>query len=69
MPRQDGTGPQGRGPLTGGGRGECVTEATSLPEDGFGRRLGLGRRHGRGFGQGRGQGLGRGPAMGRGAKR
>ena len=69
MPRQDGSGPEGRGPLTGGGRGACVAEAATLPGYGLGRRLGLGRRHGRGFGQGRGQGLGRGPAMGRGAKR
>jgi hypothetical protein len=38
MPRMDGTGPEGFGPMTGGGRGPCAT--------GAGRgRGGRGRRH------------------------
>jgi len=46
MPGFDGTGPMGRGPLTGGGFGPC----------GRGLRRGVGR--GRGFGIGRGRGFG-----------
>ena len=70
MPFRDGTGPEGRGPLTGGGRGDC---AVVLPDDrrgvpagyigsrgaplGFGRRLfGLGRRLWGGRGRGYGAG-------------
>ena len=41
MPRQDGTGPQGYGPGTGGGFGPC----------GAGLQRGLGRDYGRGFRQ------------------
>jgi len=40
MPGQDGTGPLGRGPLTGRGLGPC----------GCGMRRGFGRGYGRGFG-------------------
>jgi len=46
MPRRDGTGPAGRGPLLGRGMGECVVDA--------GR--GLGRGLGNGLGK-RGQGI------------
>jgi hypothetical protein len=57
MPNRDGTGPEGRGPLTGRGRGDCCPQ-------GLGRAIGRGRRFqggfGQGFGQGRGQGFGRG---------
>ncbi len=42
MPAQDGTGPEGRGPLTGRGLGPCRREP--------GFRRGLGRGVGRGFG-------------------
>ncbi|MBN1193688.1 MAG: DUF5320 family protein [Coriobacteriia bacterium] len=63
MPGQDGTGPEGRGRLTGGGRGLCATDAESMRGVGVGRGLGLGlgRRlglRGRGFGAGRGLGRG-----------
>ena len=68
MPRFDGTGPNGEGPMTGGGRGDCApgARATLTPASGgytrpqglftrFTQRLGLGRRWMRG-GRGRGQG-------------
>jgi len=51
MPNFDGTGPQGRGPMTGRGQGPCNTG------NGSGRAYGRGR--GRGFGFGRGRGFGR----------
>jgi len=58
MPGFDRTGPQGQGPMTGGGFGYC----------GAGRRRGdlsaIGG--GRGFGPGRGRGMARGRGMGRG---
>ena len=52
MPGFDGTGPQGRGPMTGRGLGPC----------GSGRafRRGFGRGFGRGFRRGVGRGFGRG---------
>ncbi|GER80934.1 MAG: DUF5320 domain-containing protein [Anaerolineales bacterium] len=46
MPFQDGTGPQGQGPRTGRGQGNCNGQG------GTGGGRGLGR--GRGFGRGRG---------------
>lgn len=45
MPNKDGTGPQGKGPRTGRGLGDCKDEGT-LPV------------RGRGLGQGRGLGRG-----------
>jgi hypothetical protein len=48
MPNRDKTGPQGKGPRTGRGLGDCKDEE-NLPE------------RGRGLGQGKGRGLGRGP--------
>jgi hypothetical protein len=60
MPGFDGTGPQGGGPLTGGGRGYCAGRyGEAAPVRGR-------RRGGRGFGRatGRGMGWGRGPAWG-----
>lgn len=36
MPGFDGTGPQGGGPMTGGGRGYCVMPGGNIPS-GFGR--------------------------------
>ena len=50
MPGFDGTGPWGTGPMTGGGRGFCVTA-------GAGRGW-YGRGGGRGYGRGRGFGRG-----------
>lgn len=59
MPGFDGTGPNGLGPITGGGRGFCVTPAGGAGSWlGRGRLLGsLGRRGGWG-GRGAGRGLG-----------
>ena len=61
MPRFDGTGPQGQGPLTGRGSGPCSPQnGNELGRGRFGRRLrrgfgqGFGRRLGRGFGRVRG---------------
>jgi len=45
MPRLDGTGPQGKGPRTGRGVGNCSGTG------GSGKGLGLGRGQGRGFGR------------------
>lgn len=44
MPRMDGTGPSGQGPMTGGGFGQC-TENTS-PMRTIGRGFARGRRRG-----------------------
>jgi len=67
MPGYDGTGPAGQGPMTGGGRGDCVVDADERRVTGF-ARLGLGRRavRGRVVGRGLGLGLGRGGRIGRG---
>jgi hypothetical protein len=69
MPRLDGTGPQGMGPRTGGGRGRCVlpTDQTPAPEQqlaqpqsagGFGPFQWLGRGVGGGGWMRRGGGNG-----------
>lgn len=70
MPRFNGTGPNGMGPMTGRGRGPCNPSQAGLgpgtssgfqtPVTGYGRGLG----NGRGQGQGRGLGRGRGRASG-----
>lgn len=52
MPYQDGTGPQGGGPRTGRGMGNCAGQG------GTGRGRGLGPGRGRGAGRGLGRGLG-----------
>jgi hypothetical protein len=65
MPNRDGTGPQGEGALTGGGRGPCQDETgqTAAPRGfRFGRGMGFGRGIGRRAGLGgafRGRGRGR----------
>lgn len=60
MPGRDGTGPQGAGPMTGWGMGNCAVpleqDASFSPQ--FSR--GLGRGFGRGFRRGYGPGYGRG---------
>lgn len=63
MPRRDGTGPAGAGPLTGRGLGPCsgnklkyIAGAGAGIGLGLGLGLGLGRRR-RGLGGGRGRGL------------
>ena len=51
MPRGDGTGPIGRGPMTGRGAGFCAGyTGPGYANPGFGR--GLGRGWGRGYGRG-----------------
>ncbi|MBU0614128.1 DUF5320 domain-containing protein [Patescibacteria group bacterium] len=52
MPNLDGTGPNGKGPKTGRGQGNCKGADKASPKK---RLLGLGN----GNGSGRGQGLGR----------
>lgn len=61
MPGFDGTGPEGRGPMTGGGMGNCAPGDPSTRRGllGLGFRRGFGRRGwaGRGLGAGRGFGV------------
>ncbi len=67
MPGRDGTGPQGKGPKTGGLLGECVKAVG----DTF-RGRGMGRGHGWGRGAQAGgmrDGLGRGMGRGMGSRR
>ncbi len=59
MPRGNGTGPEGRGPMTGRGAGYCAGHG--IP--GFANADG-GRGRGRGQGMGRGMGWGRGSGSG-----
>jgi len=49
MPNMNGTGPNGMGPMTGGGRGFCAVPLSEARPLGFGRRF-----SGRGCGRGRG---------------
>ncbi|MBU0907764.1 MAG: DUF5320 domain-containing protein [Nanoarchaeota archaeon] len=44
MPRFDGTGPNGQGPLTGRGAGNCTNVVAPGFRRGFGRGRGLARR-------------------------
>ena len=76
MPRFDGTGPAGMGPMTGWGRGYCNTSQAAYgpaPAWGpgysgtaYGSGFGSGLGRGRGFGQGRGFNRGFWPGTGRG---
>jgi len=65
MPRGDGTGPQGQGPLTGRGMGSCGDGGQANgpvdPNQSFGGRLlsGIGRMFGAGQRKGGGTGQGR----------
>lgn len=60
MPARNGSGPEGRGPLTGRGLGYCNTGVRGNLTRGayYGRGYGLG--YGRGYGVGFGRGCGRG---------
>ena len=85
MPARDGTGPQGRGAMTGRGLGiaDRGQDSNAGREQGFGRMaaaeldpeiprgrgLGRARGFGKGSGMGRGQGKGRSRGMGRGSGR
>jgi len=62
MPQGDRTGPQGQGPMTGRGMGECGSKGGNSAQQGQG-----GMRTGRGQGQGAGRGAGRGQGKGKGA--
>ncbi len=69
MPRGDGTGPMGMGPMTGRAAGYCAGYGVpgymnSIPGRGYGGGYGRGWSRGM-YGRGRGRGFGRG--MGRGA--
>lgn len=59
MPNFDGTGPQGKGPKTGQGLGQCNTNSTPLQGTGLGRGPGAGLGRGPGAGRGIRQGQGR----------
>lgn len=62
MPRFDGTGPQGQGPMTGRGAGYCADgdDAEFLPaRPRLGARFARWLNPGRMFGRGRGAGRGR----------
>lgn len=77
MPNRDKTGPEGKGPMTGLGRGQRVEgqeikETENNSEFGVGRwfrRFRDGRGNGRGIGAGRGRGRGRGQGRGLGRNR
>jgi len=63
MPRGDGTGPMGMGPMSGRAAGYCAgypVPGYMNPVSGRGYGMGWGRGYGRGFGRGwgRGRGLG-----------
>lgn len=57
MPRFDGTGPQGQGPMTGRGMGPCGQGGRPV---GPGMGRGAGRGMGQGYGRQGGRGYGRG---------
>ena len=61
MPGFNGTGPNGQGPMTGGGRGYCSAPDAGAQQP-YGRRMGRGCGFSRGFGAGfcRGRGYDRG---------
>ena len=53
MPGGDGTGPMGRGPVTGRAAGYCAgNQMPGYVNMAYGRGLGFGRGRGRGFGRG-----------------
>ncbi|MBA7542667.1 hypothetical protein ES705_34991 [subsurface metagenome] len=64
MPRGDGTGPGGLGPMTGRAAGYCAGYSVPGFMNPSGGRLGLGFGYGRGYGRGFGRGMGRGYGRG-----
>ena len=58
MPRGDGTGPRGLGPMTGRAAGYCAGYPIAGFTNPYVGRPGLGFGYGRGFGRGRGYGRG-----------
>ncbi len=66
MPYGDGTGPWGRGPMTGRAAGYCAGFGAPGFANPVGRGFGRGGGRGRGFGWGRGRGRGFGWRYGRG---
>ena len=54
MPKGDGTGPKGKGPITGRGQGACKSTGKTFRPQGQGAR-----KSSRGAGKGRGAGQGR----------
>ena len=70
MPRGNGTGPNGAGPMTGRAAGYCAGNGMpgcADPAAGRGMGRGAGRGFGGGFGASAGRGAGRGAGFGRGA--
>ena len=65
MPNFDKTGPQGQGPKTGRGMGNCDNNFAQQNVGFFGRVFGRGRGRGNGQGFGRGRGRGNGQGFGR----
>ena len=57
MPRFDGTGPAGMGPMTGGGRGFCSPWGIGVANRPYGITPGFGYGYGRGYGFARGFGF------------
>jgi len=57
MPRGDGTGPMGLGPMTGRAAGYCAGYPVPGFMNPYGGRLGLGFGYGRGYGRGFGRGF------------
>jgi len=66
MPQGDGTGPRGRGQMTGKRRGQCNPNDGSTPAQGQ-RGNASGRGQSRGSGRGQSRGSGRAQGKGRGA--
>ncbi|MCG2726139.1 MAG: DUF5320 domain-containing protein [Elusimicrobia bacterium] len=60
MPGRNGTGPDGKGPKTGRGMGNCGTNETDDVRNTNRQGLGRGRGMGMGLGRGPGKGMGRG---------
>ncbi|MFP4349250.1 MAG: DUF5320 domain-containing protein [Thermodesulfobacteriota bacterium] len=65
MPGQDRTGPEGRGPKTGRGRGQCGNSVGGHSERGRGQGQGAGRGFGKGTGRGNDENRGQGRNSGR----